>query len=118
MTRNETIVKNAYMVPSFVTPNLEALIGAKMARQSWKEGNRPKLPKIHNITDVMHGHMPDIINVLQNAKRPLRRFEIAEILKTKPTNIHTALARMRERGLVKISRGEDQSYLYSVDVAL
>lgn len=117
MTRTETIIANAFKVPSLVTPGIEALLGDAMKASANKSGHFMRLPemKLH-----VKGNAPIdgfIMTVLKNAGRPMERCEIAEAMGVLPKDINTPLVRLRSRGTINAVLKLNRKNLYSMGKA-
>ena len=117
MSREEAIVKNAYMVPSLITPNIEALIGAEMARSARKSGQRPKLPETRIDTAQVANIDLRIMAFLSGSSKPMERGEIATALGVTTEHINTPLQRLRMRGHIKAKMEAARRYSYTVEAA-
>ena len=115
MSREEAIVKNAYMVPSLITPNLEALIGAEMKREAQKSGHCPRLPEKRIDTSQVANIDLRIIAFLSNAIKPMERGEIATAMGVTTEHINTPLQRLRMRGHIKAKMEAARRYSYTVE---
>jgi hypothetical protein len=114
MTRTETIIANAFKLPSFVTPGIEALLGDAMKASARKSGQFMRLPEIRA---EVTGNSPidhKVMTVLANAGRPMERSEIADAMGVLPKAIHASLQRLRARGTINAVLKLDRKYLYSM----
>lgn len=115
MTRTETIIANAFKLPSFVTPGIEALLGDAMKASARKSGQFMRLPEIRAEAT---GNSPidhKVMTVLANAGRPMERIEIADAMGVLPKAIHASLQRLRARGTINAALKLDRKYLYSME---
>ena len=114
MTRTEYIIANAFKLPSFVTPCIEALLGDAMKASARKSSQFMRLPEMRA---EVTGNSPidhKVMTVLANAGRPMERSAIADAMGVLPKAIHAPLQRLRARGTISAVLKMDRKYLYSI----
>lgn len=118
MTRTETIIANAFLLPSFVTPQIEAKLGRAMELDARKSGQFRRTPSTNKNENPTAQIDLEIMALLSQSSKPMERNQIAKALNLTPDNVNTPLQRLRMRGSIVAILKSDRRYSYTMEKTL